>query len=127
MACWVKSISHRLSWASKAVRASIELYADFYSLIDYSTFLQGFKLTKFRYLRNFGSKGCIPLFCPGVSNIQGQWIHKDTCDTNIKNHWSMSLFSISNGNKLETPNTVLSILVDICKTSENGFTQYSVF
>lgn len=104
-----------------------ELYSCFYVFKGNSTHLSGSKLAKFRYLRNFDSKGYVPLFCPVFSSGQGQRIHRDTCDVNMKYHWVMSLFNFSNGYKFKTPITGLSVLVDICKTSENGFTQYSVF
>jgi hypothetical protein len=112
IACRVKSISRRLLWSSVTRRRRIEMYSGFYSMNDNSTCLSGSKLAKIRYLRNLESKGYLLLFYLGFSSRQEQRISRDTCNKNIKNHWSMSLFNISDGHKFETPITGLSVFVD---------------
>ncbi len=124
--CRVKSISRRLLWSSLTRKNITEMYRGFYILNINYTCISGSKLAKFRYLRNFDSKGYLPFFCQDFSREKGQRNQRDTCDINTVYHWSISLFNISSGHKFKTPITALSVLVDICKTSENGFTQYSV-
>jgi hypothetical protein len=108
----VKSISRVLLWSSLTRKRRTEMYYGFYSMNDNSTCLSGSKLAKIRYLRNLESKGYLLLFCLGFSSSQEQRISGDTCDKNIKYHWSRSLFNIPNGHKFETPITGLSVFVD---------------
>ncbi len=93
----------------------------------YSTHEPGPKLAKLLYLRNFDSKVYEPGLDINISIGPRQGICKETCRKENKNHWLMSLAVYPMTIEFETPITNSNILVDICKTSENGFTQYSVF
>lgn len=89
--------------------------------------LSGLKPAKFRYLRNFYSKVFVPFVHMNISGGPCSSMYNDTCTKENKNHWFMNFVIYPLVIEFETPITNSYLLVDICKTSENGFTQYSVF
>ncbi len=127
LTCRVKGFFSWLSRYYRVMQTGAFRYSSICILNDSLTFLSDPKLPKFRYLRNFDNRGYVSLSYLLLYCGLRQGIHIGTYNKKIMSLLGMSLFNISKGYQIDTPITSSSVFVDICKTSENGFTRYSVF